>query len=93
MKVDKVEEPLFVDSADMKLLNTIKAQLIKTNDPNIAMYEQDSDEVKTCYFTKTLDLGTIQEEKVLYIYLEGTNALKFNLVFLDKYKGLYKPME
>ena len=93
VKADKVEEPPFVNSLDMKLLNTIKVQLIKIDDPTIAMYVQDYDEVKTCYFTKTLDLGTIHEEKILYIYLEGTNTLKLNSVFLDKYGVLYKPME
>ena len=93
VKVDKVEEPSFVDSADMKLLNPIKVQLIKTDDPNIAVYVRESDEVKTCYFTKTLDLGIIHEEKLLYIYLEGTNTLKINPVFLDKFGVLYEPME
>ena len=93
VKVDKVEEPPFVDSAYMKLLNTIKVQLTKMDDPTIAVYVQDFDEVRTCYFTKTLDLSTIQEEKVLYIYLEGTKTLKLNLVFLDKYRVLYEPME
>ena len=68
----------------MKVLNTIKFQLIKTDDPTIVMYVQESDEVKTCYFTKMQDLSTIKEEKTLYIYLEGTNTLKLNLVFLDK---------
>ena len=82
-----------MDSPNIKLLNTIKVQLIKIDDPNTAMYVQKSNEVKTCYFTKTLDLGTIHEEKMLYIYLEGTNTLKLNLVFLDKYRVLYKPME
>ena len=38
VKADKVEEPSFVDSANMKLLNTIKVQLIKTNDPTIVVY-------------------------------------------------------
>ena len=38
VKADKVEEPPFVDSIDMKLLNTIKVQLIKMDDPTIAMY-------------------------------------------------------
>ena len=61
--------------------------------PTIAAYVQESNEVKTCYFTKTLDLGTMHEEKLLYIYMEGTNTLKLNLVFLDKYKVLYEPME
>ena len=93
VKADKVKEPSFVDSDDMKMLNTIKVQLIKINDPSIAVYVQESDEVKTCYFTKTLDLGTIHEEKVLYIYLKGTNTLKLNPVFFDKYGVLYKPME
>ena len=54
---------------------------------------RESDEVKTCYFTKTPDLGTIHEEKILYIYLKGTNTLKLNPVFLDKDIVLYKPME
>ena len=62
--MDKVEEPPFVDSANMKLLNTIKVQLIKTDDPTIAKYVQEFDEVKTCYFTKTPNLGTIHEEKM-----------------------------
>ena len=93
VKADKVEEPPFGDSADMKLLNTIKVQLIKTDDPNIDVYVQESNEVKTCYFTKTLDLGTIHDEKLFYIYLKGTNMLKLNPVFLDKYGVLYKPME
>ena len=93
VKADKVEVPPFVDSVDMKLLNTIKVQLIKTDDPTIVVYVLESDEVKTRYFTKTLDLGTIHDKKLLYIYLEGTNTLKLNLVFLDKYRVLYKPME
>ena len=59
VKTDKVKEPPFVDSADMKLLNTIKVQLIKTDDPTIAVYVRESDKVKTCYFTKTPHLGTI----------------------------------
>ena len=58
VKVDKVEEPQFVDSADMKLLNTIKVQLIKMDDPTIAVYVQEFDEVEIGYFTKILDLGT-----------------------------------
>ena len=37
VKVDKVKEPPIVDSADMKLLNTIKIQLIKMDDPTIAV--------------------------------------------------------
>ena len=93
MKANKVKEPPFVDSADMKLLNTIKVQLIKMDDPNIDVYMRESDEVKTCYFTKTLDFITIHEEKLLHIYMEGTNTLKLNPVFLDKYKVLYKLME
>ena len=39
------------------------------------------------------DLSTTQEEKTLYIHLEGTNTFKLNLVFLDKYEVLYEPME
>ena len=93
VKADKVKEPPFGDSTDMKLLNTIKVQLIKTDDPNIAVYVREFDKVKTCYFTKTPNLGTIHEEKLLYIYLEGTNTLKLNPIFLDKYKVLYRPME
>ena len=93
VKANKVKEPPFVDSADMKLLNTIKVQLIKTDDPNIAVYVRESDKVKTCYFTKTPDLGTIHKEKLLYIYLEGTNTLKLNPIFLDKYEVAYKLME
>ena len=93
VKADKIKEPPFVDSTNMKLLNTIKVQLIKMDDPDIVVYVQESGEVKTCYFTKTLDLGTIQDEKLLYIYLEGTNTLKLNPIFLDKYKVLYEPME
>ena len=77
----------------MKLLNSIKVQLIKTNDPTIVVYVQESNEVKTCYFIKMPNLSTIHEEKVLYIYLEGTNTLKLNPIFLDKYKVLYRPME
>ena len=38
VKMDKVEEPPFVDSPDMKLVNTIKVQLIKMDDPNIVVY-------------------------------------------------------
>ena len=38
VKVKKVKEPPFLDSTDMKLLNTIKVQLIKMDDPTIAMY-------------------------------------------------------
>ena len=93
VKIDKVKEPSFGDFEAMKLLNTIKVQLIKMDDPNIAVYVREFDEVKTCYFTKTPDLGTIHEEKLLYIYLEGTNTLKLNPVFLDKYGVLYEPME
>ena len=93
VKVDKVKEPPFVASADMKLLNAIKVQLIKIDDPTIVVYVQESDEVKTCYFTKTPHLGTIHEEKLLYIYLEGTKNLKMNPVFLDKSRVLYEPME
>ena len=93
VKLEKVKEPLFVDSVDMKLLNTIKVQLIKMDDPTIAVYVREFEEVNTCYFTKNPDLSTIHEEKMLYIYLEGTNTLKLNLVFLDKYGVLYEPME
>ena len=53
MKSYKVEGPLFVDLASMKLLSSIKVQLIKIDDPTIAVYVQEFDEVKTCYFTKT----------------------------------------
>ena len=63
------------------------------DDPTIAVCVRESDEVKTCYFTKTPDIVTIHEEKLLYIYLEGTNILKLNLVFLDKYRVLYEPMK
>ena len=84
MKIDKVEEPPFGDFADIKVLNTIKVQLIKTNDPTIAVYVQKPNKVKICYFTKMPDLSTIQEEKTLCIYLEWTNTLKLNLVFLNK---------
>ena len=38
VKVDKVKEPPFVDSANMKLHNTIKVQLIKIDDLMITMY-------------------------------------------------------
>ena len=38
VKANKVKDPPFLDSANMKVLNTIKVQLIKTDDPNIAMY-------------------------------------------------------
>ena len=93
VKVDKVKESPFVNSVDMKLLNTIKDQLIRTDDPTIVVYVWESDEVKTYYFTNSLDLGTIHEEKMLYIYLEGTNTLKLNPVFLDKYVVLYELME
>ena len=62
------------------------------DDPTIAVYVQESDELKTCYFTKMPDLSTIQEEKTLHIYLEGTNTLKLSPIFLDKYGVLYEPM-
>ena len=91
--MDKVEEPLFGDSEAMNLLNTIKVHITKIDDPTIAVYVWEFDEVKTCNFTKMPDLSTIHKEKTLYIYLEGTNTLKLNPVFLDKYGVLYKPME
>ena len=78
VKADEVKEPPFVDSLNMNLLNTIKVQLIKMDDPTIAVYVQESDEVKTCYFTKTLDLSTIHEEKILYIYLGRMKTLFYH---------------
>ena len=71
VKMDKVEEPQIGDFEAIKLLNTIKVQLIKMDDPTIAMYVQEFDDVKTCYFTQMLNLSTKQEEKTLYIYLEA----------------------
>ena len=65
-----------MDSTELKLLNTIKVQLIKLDDPTIPVYVQEFDEVKTCYFTKMSHISTIHEEKTLYIYLEETNTLK-----------------
>ena len=38
VKADKVEEPPFVDSVDIKVLKSIKVQLIKMDDPSIAVY-------------------------------------------------------
>ena len=93
LKIDKVEEPPFGNSDAIKFLNIIKVQLIGIDDPNIAVYVWESNNVKTCYFTKLPNLSTIQEEKTLYIYLEGTNTMKLNPVFLDKYGVFYEPME
>ena len=36
----------------MKLLSSIKVQLIRMDDPNIVLYVQDFDETKTYYYTK-----------------------------------------
>ena len=69
VKMDKVEGPLFGNFDAMKFLNTIKVQLTKIDDPNIVVNVQNFDDVKTCYFTKMLDLSTIQEAKTLYIFL------------------------
>ena len=38
VKIDKVEEPLFRNFENMKLSNSIKVQLIRMDDPNLAMY-------------------------------------------------------
>ena len=63
------------------------------DDPNIVVYVQESNKVKTCYYTKKPHLSTIQEENTLYIYLEGTNTLKLSPSFLDKCGVLYESME
>ena len=93
VKIEKVEEPFFRYSKNMKLLNFIKVQLIKMDDPNLFMYVQESNKFQNCYFTRMLDLSTIQEEKTLYVYLEGTNIMRLNPIFLDKNGVLYEPME
>ena len=59
VKLEKVEEPPFGDSKNMKLLNSIKVQFIRMDDPNMVVYVQESKKVKTCYFTKMLDLNII----------------------------------
>ena len=47
VKMEKVEKPPFGDSENTKLLSSIKVQLIRMDDPNIVLYVQEFDKVKT----------------------------------------------
>ena len=93
VKVAKVEEPLYGDLEELKLLNSIKVCHMKVDDPNMVLCVRESGERLSCYCTRNLAPYTIEKEKVLYIYLEGLLTMKLTPIFLDKFGITYKPME
>lgn len=69
VQVAKEERPPFEDSEKLKLLNAIKVCHVPIDDPNIALYIREVKDTLYCYFKKQPELSTIEEEKVLYVYL------------------------
>ena len=93
IKVAKEEEPPYGGSKELKLLNAIKVCHILVDDPNIALYVQEIEELLNCYCDKNLAPSTIKMEKVLYVYLKGLSSMKLTPIFIDKFGITYEPME
>ena len=92
-KTTKIEEALYGDLQELKLINSIKVHHMKVDDPNIALYVKESEEILSCYYTSNPIPNTIENEKVLYVYLEGMLTMKLTPIFLDKFCIIYEPME
>ena len=69
VRVAKAKEPLYRDSEELKLLNSIKVCHMKVDDPNVDLYVRESGESPSCYYARNLAPNTIEKEKVLYVYL------------------------
>ena len=72
----KEEEPPYVDSDELKLLSQVKTQQMLVDNPDIALYVRETNNVKTGYFTKNPNPNTLHEDKVLYVYLQGVQTMK-----------------
>ena len=93
VKVTKAKDPLYGDSKELKLLNSVKVCHMKVDDPNMIFYMRESGESLSCYYARNPTLHTIEKEKVLYVYLEVLLTMKWTQIFLDKFGITYKPME
>ena len=71
----------------------MKVYHIQVDDPNIVLYVQEKDNYQSCYFMKKKESSTIEDEKVLYVYLQGMNTVKITPSIVDKFGIIYKPME
>ena len=93
VKESEAEGPPFGDSDDPKLINTLKVRYIPIDEPNIALYVRDLEDSQGCYFTKNPASHTVQQNKTLYVYLEGMMTMSPHAIFVDTFGIRYEIME
>ena len=57
------------------------------------MYVRELEDTTNCYFSRNPEPHTIQEHKVLYIYLQYWQAMSLKSMFVDKFAVNYEHME
>ena len=63
------------------------------DDPSLVVYVRESEDSKNCYYSRNPEPHTIQEHKVLYIYLRDWQAMSLKPMFVDKFAVNYEHME
>ena len=65
----KLEEPPYEETLELKLLNALKVIHVPIDDPNIAIYKRKKEETKQSYFARNPPPHSIIKDKVLDVYL------------------------
>ena len=89
----KPKEPPYEETLELKLLNALKVIHIPVDDPNIAFYKREVEEIKQCYFARNPPPHFVVKDKFLYVYLQISPTMIVIPMFFDNYVVLYKPME
>ena len=63
------EETPYEKSNELKLLNVIKVKRVPVDELSLTVYVRESEDSMNCYYSRNSKPHTIQEHKVLYIYL------------------------
>ncbi|MCO5567204.1 hypothetical protein L7F22_020892 [Adiantum nelumboides] len=90
---EKPEEPPFRESPDMRLFDTLKVTHIPVDDLSLAVYKRETVDANHVYFAKDPLPQTIAKEKLLYVYLNSTQAPTITAMFFDKFAVRYKPLD
>ena len=91
--IQKIEEPPYEETHELKLFTTIKVTCILVDDQDIALYMRESMESKQSFCTKNPPPHTLVKDKVLYAYMRVTQTMDLTLMFIDKFVVLYEPMD
>ena len=91
--IQKIEEPPYEETHELKLFTTVKVTRILVDDQDIALYMRESMESKQFFYTKNPPPHTLVKDKVLYAYMRVTQTMDLTPMFIDKFAVFYELME